>query len=278
MKNPRLLLFALSLLVLNSLSLRAQDTVTPNGCGSEATPGGGFTCSPHDFSGADGTGSGDPATTGACTFCHTPHRALQTRLLWNHTLSANAFSWSDATSTMGGTQMPTISVSWTGPSKYCLSCHDGSVAIGDIAWFNEQSFTGKAISTNPTQHNNDEFQIGTVKGDLAGNHPVAFPYPNYLGNASTYNGVTTGAAVVTGDFAQNPQTYGIRLFNEGANGVTAGAVASKTGIECSSCHGVHNEKSSYAFGVQDKPLLRGTKNGNSTGAGASYICMKCHTR
>jgi hypothetical protein len=30
--------------------------------------------------------------------------------------------------------------------------------------------------------------------------------------------------------------------------------------------------------VFDEPLLRGTKHGDTTGAGASYICMKCHTR
>jgi hypothetical protein len=266
MRRAVLLLFAAGLLVPLTVVVSAQ-SVTPNGCASEAAAGTGFSCSPHDFSGADGTGSGDAATTGACTFCHTPHRALQSKLLWNHNLSSNTFSWSDSTETVGGTPMPTIQSTWTGPTKLCLSCHDGSVAIGDIAWFNEQSFTGAPIATTPSKHNGDKYQIATAAGDLKGNHPVAFPYPYYNSAASTYNGVTTGQAVISEDFSPDPTIYGIRLFNQTASGVAAGPVPGKTGIECTSCHGVHNEKSSYAFGVQDKPLLRGTKG-----------CMKCHTR
>ncbi len=56
-------------------------------------------------------------TVGACTFCHTPHRAIQTRLLWNHTLSANTFSWEAGATTTGGTTLPTIATSWEGPSE-----------------------------------------------------------------------------------------------------------------------------------------------------------------
>src|SRR5690348_13737940 len=175
-------LFTLSLFVSTTVSLRAQPNLVSPNCPNQADPGTGFTCSAHDFSGFDATGAGDTMTTGACTFCHTPHRAIQSRLLWNHTLSQNAFSWSDSTTTMGGTPMPTISTSWTGPSKFCLSCHDGSVAIGDIAWFNEQAWSTTSgmtpIATTPSKHNapGDEFQIATATGDLKGNHPVAFPY------------------------------------------------------------------------------------------------------
>ncbi len=45
--------------------------------------------SKHDFSGKD-AGS---ASSARCTFCHTPHRAIATRLAWNHTLSSNVFRW-----------------------------------------------------------------------------------------------------------------------------------------------------------------------------------------
>ncbi|MEE8449666.1 MAG: hypothetical protein V3S39_08540, partial [Thermodesulfobacteriota bacterium] len=39
----------------------------------------------------------NPTTAGAvglCAICHTPHKGIQTSLLWNHTLSANSFGWS----------------------------------------------------------------------------------------------------------------------------------------------------------------------------------------
>lgn len=243
---------------------------------AQSGPGTGFTGSPHDFSGkAAGTNqrSGGAVTTGACTFCHTPHKAQATRLLWNHTLSQNTFNWSDATATVGGTPLGPISTSWTGPTRFCLSCHDGSVAIGDIAWFNRQAWTGTSAIDN-TKHDTGQYNIASPSGDLKGNHPVAHPYP-YQQTANQYNGNTTGAGTYTPDFNADPTSLGIRLFNDSAGIVIAGPVAGRTGIECTSCHGVHNEVGL----VFDEPLLRGTKGGTgSGGGGASYICTKCHTR
>ncbi len=240
-------------------------------------PGGGFSGSPHDFSGvAAGTNqrAGGEVTTGACSFCHTPHKAYTTRLLWNHTLSTNTFTWTDITMTMGGTALPTIGANWTGPTRFCLSCHDGSVAIGDIAWFNRRQWTGATALISPDyRHNTGQFNIAAGPS-LNGNHPVGHPYP-FQRALNTYNSTTTGTAVYTPDFNPDPTTLGIRLFNDdGAGVVTAGTVVGRTGIECTSCHGVHNEVGL----VFDEPLLRGTKGGTGTGAGASYICMKCHTR
>ena len=245
-----------------------------------AGAGTGFTGSPHDFSGKNaGTNqrAGTAVTTGGCTFCHTPHKAAQTRLLWNHTLSTNSYGWSDATETTGGTKLQSPAIAggatgWSGPTKFCLSCHDGSVAIGDIAWFNRQAWSaGSAIDS--TKHSSGQYNIASTTGDLKGNHPVAFPYP--FGKVqNSYNGVTTGAGVYMTDFNTDPTTLGIRLFSDSTGIVVAGTVAGKTGIECTSCHGVHNETGL----VYDEPLLRGTKGGSTTGPGASYICMKCHTR
>jgi hypothetical protein len=252
--------------------------LTGRGAFSGSGPGTGFTGSPHDFSGKNaGTNqrSGTGVTTGGCTFCHTPHKAFQTRLLWNHSLSANNFTWSDATATTGGTVLPTIAGGaggWSGPTKFCLSCHDGSVAIGDIAWFNRQSWNGGS-AVDSTKHSSGQYNIASITGDLKGNHPVAFPYPfNKVQNS--YNGTTTGAGTYMTDFNSDPTTLGIRLFNDATGIVVASPVAGKTGIECTSCHGVHNETGL----VFDEPLLRGAKSGNTTGPGASYICMKCHTR
>ena len=131
-------------------------------------PGTGISGSKHDFSDE----GANTVTVGACTFCHTPHRAAQTRLLWNHTLSANTFSW-DVTTTTGGTPYPTITTSWQGPSKFCLSCHDGSVAIGDVAWFRAATRTG-GNAINSTNHNGDLYQIASATGSMANNHPVAY--------------------------------------------------------------------------------------------------------
>ena len=61
-----------------------------------------------------------------CIFCHTPHNANPAVPLWNQTLSTGA-TYQPYTST---TLTAVVGVP-TGSSKLCLSCHDGTVAIGD---------------------------------------------------------------------------------------------------------------------------------------------------
>jgi hypothetical protein len=238
-------------------------------------PGAGIAGTVHDFSGRPVPG--ETFTTGLCTFCHTPHRALQTSLLWNHTLSAATYSWTDATSTIAGTKFPTIEgLTYKGPTAKCLSCHDGSVAIGDVAWFGEKPRTG-ADALDTTKHTFDPTggvnvgATGGVLGSMNGNHPVAMPYP-FQRVQNTYNGQQTGGAFTPAEWQTIPFSP-IRVFNDdGAGNITAGAVALKTGIECSSCHDPHNRA------AVDDLFLRGTIGGNTAGAGTTYICLKCHIK
>jgi len=224
---------------------------------------------------AAGTGIADTAhdftddasdTVGLCTFCHTPHRAQQTRLLWNHTLSSLTYGWSDTNVTVGGTDLPTFDSSWQGISKNCLSCHDGSVAIGDVSWFRA---SGPQNLLAERHDDADDPALIAPGGDLAGNHPVALPIP-FQGVASTYNGITSGEEAVKSGWHPDPQTLGIRLFNDdGAGNVAGGAVVGQTGVECSSCHDPHNGTE-----VVDEFFLRGLLTGNDS----SYICLKCHQK
>lgn len=240
----------------------------PKGTGPGALPGGGFAGSPHDF-----TYSTSSGLRGACTRCHTPHVALGTRLLWNHTLSKNSsFTWSDVTETIGGTKLPTINnATWTGPTKYCLSCHDGSVSTGDINWWKggkpacPGTCTGIGGGTGSSSIN-----VG-FGGIMNGNHPVAVPYP-YGQVANTYNSTTTGGGVNLTEYVSDPTGNGIRLFHEGGvtSGVLAGTSPGVTGMECTSCHEVHNGVGL----VQGDFLLRGTLEGNAS----PYLCVKCHRK
>jgi len=252
--------------------------LVPVGSSAQYTPGGGFSGSPHDFGGTAVPGGVPAEGTGGCTFCHTPHRAIQQPLLWNHELSLNTFSWDAGAVTAGGTPYPTIDTTFKGPTKLCLSCHDGSVAIGDIAWFNKQAWgVGSGSPLDTKTHDTDEYNIANpTTGSMTGNHPVAFPYPFQQTTTNTYNGTTTGAATFVDDFNPDPTSIGIRLFNDNAGNVSAGAVAGSTGIECTSCHGVHNERNL----VYDQPLLRGKLGGSpvSPPTADSYICGKCHDR
>jgi hypothetical protein len=236
---------------------------------SWAAPGDGLIGTNHDFTLATGTTPTAAATTtviGLCTFCHTPHKAESTLLLWNHTLSANTFSW-DVPSTTAGTTFPTFTgTGYKGPTAKCLSCHDGSVAIGDIAWFLEEK---PPTPLNPTTHTTGEFNIGGG-GSMMGNHPVAMPYP-YSGGGSTYNGTTTGSSIVIADWQPNPTANNIRLFqDDGAGNITAGPAVGRTGLECSSCHDPHNRAATEDL------FLRGKLVGSSLADG--YLCLQCHVK
>jgi len=224
-----------------------------------AAPGDGIKNTDHDFSSKGGG-------VGLCTFCHTPHKAISTLLLWNHKLSTNTFNW-DVPSTTAGTLFPTFKGdTYKGPTAKCLSCHDGSVAVGDIAWFN-----GGPAQLDNTKHEwPDKHNVGAtdgVLGSMKGNHPVAMPYP-YQNLANKYNGSTTGAAAELAEWQGTPLSP-IRIFNDdGAGNITAGAVAGKTGLECSSCHDPHNKASVGDY------FLRGELGGKTT----AYICLKCHIK
>jgi hypothetical protein len=84
--------------------------------------------------------------------------------------------------------------------------------------------------------------------------------------------VTTGGAATTSEFVADPTLAGIRLFNDdGAGNIVAGAVGGRTGMECTSCHDVHN-----GTRTKDVMLLTGKLTGSSQADG--YICEQCHKK
>jgi len=251
------------------------------------TPGAGLLGTVHDFAGASGLSGFSAANTqpvGECTFCHTPHHALSTTLLWNHAYSGSTYQW-DVTSTTAGTNYPVFSdTTWNGPSAKCLSCHDGTVAIGQVNWFeaghgdvnsgvspiilNTGQATGLGLTTTG---------LGTSaqSTSMSGVHPVAMPYP-WNGVQNTYNNVTTGAEFYPNQW-QQPPLGNVRLWQQNGNTVSLGyngststtspTLAANAGIECTSCHDVHNKL------TKDGPhLLVGLMYGD----GPTYICNMCH--
>ena len=254
-----------------------------SGVNLNKTWGTGLIGSSHDF--VTGTGSSTVKNgAGLCTFCHTPHKAKSTLLLWNHTLSSNTFQW-DVAATTSGTALPGFTGNaYNGPSAKCLSCHDGSVAIGDVGWFSEASHTGSnAISTftvgnagAPVYDTNGNVQAGSnskqvgAGGNLSGNHPVAIPYP-FNGAPNVYNGSTTGAQLAADEFVGDPTANNIRLYSDVGGGAIVGKTTpGQTGIECSSCHDPHNKASRGDF------FLRGSLVGADQPSG--YICLQCHIK
>jgi predicted CXXCH cytochrome family protein len=113
------------------------------------------------------TGIGDiraVSETQICVFCHIPHNASPAAPLWNRAdpgLNYIPYTSSTANALPG---QP------TGSSLLCLSCHDGTIAIGDL--LNEEDWIEMTlgVTTLPADRRSN---LGT---DLSDDHPVSFSY------------------------------------------------------------------------------------------------------
>ena len=168
--------------------------------------------SKHDLSVA-GPGPIKAATeSDVCVFCHTPHRAVSDTPLWNRAASGatyTPYSSSTAKAVMG---QP------TGASKLCLSCHDGTVALGMVTSRSTPIQMQNSVSTLPAGPS----RLGT---DLSDDHPVSITYDNGLVGA---NGQLRSPSTLTGK---------VRLDHNNQ-------------MQCTSCHDSHDNKYGK-FLVQD---------------------------
>ncbi len=210
-----------------------------------------------------------------CIFCHTPHRAVEQDLIWNHTMGSGDYSFSaagpagapGASTTNSGTTLPTSTATFgAGPTKMCMSCHDGSVALGSLNNIGD-GVTG-TIVTSPVNLNGQVMQIASATGGMGGNHPVALPYPDQAG--ATYNSITTG---VTSGFGGAVGSGGwADVASVTAAGVLLhGSAAGAYGMECTSCHDPHNNSVATTEGEAGKYFLR--VSGDN-----SALCLACHRK
>jgi len=105
--------------------------------------------------------------TEICDFCHAPHSVMGETPLWNHRMPTTAYTpYSSATlkATVG---QP------TGSSRLCLSCHDGTVAVGMVGTRRTPVPLRNGTLTMPSGGS----RLGT---DLSGHHPISFTYDSVL--------------------------------------------------------------------------------------------------
>jgi predicted CXXCH cytochrome family protein len=102
-----------------------------------------------------------------CIFCHAPHNAAPTRPLWNRLTPVGAYSIYTSPSLNALPGQP------TGTSKMCLSCHDGTIALGSVVSRGTPIHMAAGITTIPAGRTN----LGT---DLSDDHPISFRYDSGL--------------------------------------------------------------------------------------------------
>jgi hypothetical protein len=158
-----------------------------------------------------------------------------------------------------------VSFQPTGASLACLSCHDGTVAINQLA---TGAYIGGISSGGITNNAN----LGT---DLTHTHPISFTYdPALVGTGPgqdqwLYNPDTTLVLQPdSGPFVpgNNPTITGFLLTSDSG---------SNHRMECSSCHDVHNQKGSPYDPINNPKLV--IINGTKGGVG-SLLCRSCHNK
>jgi predicted CXXCH cytochrome family protein len=152
--------------------------------------------SAHDFSNY-GWSNGE-----ICLPCHTPHNADVTELnapLWNHEVTEAAFITYDSPT------MKVTPLTPRGPSKLCLSCHDGTVAVDSFG-----GATGANYVSGPL----------LIGADLSNDHPISVYW-------SHQNTLTNGTCIECHNPSPTDFNPILPLFDRY--------------IECSTCHDPHNK-------------------------------------
>ncbi|MCA9251160.1 MAG: hypothetical protein KDA54_08500 [Phycisphaerales bacterium] len=125
--------------------------------------------SPHDLS---VSGPGDAHALfeeQVCIFCHAPHNATGQTPLWNREMPPTHYRIYRSSTTDARIDQP------SGPSKMCLSCHDGALALGLVASrpANEPIvMSRRTIPPGPAD----------LTQDLSDDHPIGFRFDRALFN------------------------------------------------------------------------------------------------
>ncbi len=203
-----------------------------------------------------------------CAFCHTPHKgAQQSRApIWNRKLSGTTYT-PYTTSSMDAVDLAQPN----NKSKLCLSCHDGTLAIGSVNVLNrvedaQVKMRGtKADGTMPggvDERSGFTRRLGT---DLTNDHPVSFTYDTAQFNR---DGELRDPASVT------------FLGERNAGGHKPTLPLEDGQMECVSCHDPHI-RSTEGENIKFLRVNRFQKSAPVEGSFSQandIICLACHEK
>ncbi|MBI1912215.1 MAG: hypothetical protein HYS21_09450 [Deltaproteobacteria bacterium] len=179
-------------------------------------------------------------TSEVCVFCHTPHNAAPSGPVWNKQDTGATYNVYES-QTLAATlspNSPTLGQP-TGSSKLCLSCHDGTIALGSL--LNQPgktlagtfSVTGTGVTAGKLTSASTSY-IGT---DLKDDHPISFEYSLA--------------------YPSNPEIKSDTLLPPNVK------VDSSGRIQCTSCHDPHGT-------AYPKFMVSSLESG--------VLCLNCHEK
>lgn len=197
--------------------------------------------SPHNLS-AGGPGSVRAAAEDqVCIFCHTPHNATPIRPLWNRAMPVDAYTIYASRSLDALPGQP------TGTSKMCLSCHDGTIALGSVQSRATPIMMAGGVTTIPNDRRSN------LTTDLADDHPISFRYDSTL---SSRDSRIKDPVVI-------PREVVLDMNSE---------------LQCTTCHNAHdNSRGRFLVLANDRSqLCVSCHQVGTTSIAAHSDCSACH--
>ncbi|MBI1966081.1 MAG: hypothetical protein HYS46_07525 [Betaproteobacteria bacterium] len=230
------------------------------------------------------------AETQVCVFCHTPHGATPgVTPLWNRTLSTATYTAYTSSSLDAGVIQGQLDQPG-GSSKLCLSCHDGTLAVGSVNVLNGQGGSDQGTQSIPVTGTDAGGVIpggaGASTGftrnvgvSLTNDHPVSVSFTSTL---ATRDGELRPVDVNQKWPPGVGNVIGVRssgyrpLLPLESTG--AGAVGQ---VQCGTCHDPHIRETDAAKGNQK--FLRQNRFQEAIASNVhdkdnDIICLSCHDK
>ncbi len=177
--------------------------------------------------------------TEVCKFCHVPHSAVAAVPLWGHALSRVPSYAVPQLHRAQGVTVPAPQPD--GASRLCLSCHDGTVALGDLG-------PRRRVVPMAGAQRLERGRKGFLGTDLSGSHPVSMVVPDG----------DPGSVDPTSDMGLRPLSV---VKAEGLVHVDA-----QGKMQCTTCHDPHSDRY-YHPGRVPRFWVRPT---------VDEVCLACH--
>ncbi|MDD2735854.1 MAG: cytochrome c3 family protein [Desulfuromonadaceae bacterium] len=216
----------------------------------------------HDMNAVAGTT--DDSMKRTCAFCHTPHSAVDVNNapLWNRaasTFDPGIYAWK----TPANSAVATVTDPLVGPTRLCMSCHDGSIAYDShlTAGATAGSVSFGAASARKISDFEATHPVGIVYADFAAARPgeLVDPATGYITSPS--------ADMLANSFDTKTRTGLTYSSKKIQDTLYSGAY-----MTCASCHDVHNTVNAKSdTGLTYNYFLLAREEG-------SAICLSCHIK
>jgi len=219
-----------------------------------------------------------------CVYCHTPHNAVVNDPndplgvnflpLWNHDMSPltyTAYNWATPDNTPF-----TIADPLVGPSRLCMSCHDGATAVDQH---------GPSMPNAGSVVLSGDRAVGRT-GDLTDDHPIGFDYVQARqGRNLAADALAPGSAAVS-EIVDESTPFATAIAISADNTYNAvsrngsrtikSTLYNGTMMTCATCHEVHNKENATQAVASD-----GSATPNYflyAKEQQSLICLSCHVK